>query len=185
MALSVLAMILIADLAFTLLHSRQELKGDGAPLWRNFGAIVGVEVPGWLGFLGFTVGLTALLITLGVVGILAPLSAGCTAFALGALIGARLSDTVVSHLALYLVGYRPNPALASTPLYVIEAGFLAFVFHDRLLADPSATHFGLACGAIFFVLVLPGLWIARLAIPSWRRPRWKAGEQMPSWADRK
>ena len=45
MTTSLLALILIADLAFTLLHSWQELKGDGAPLWRNFGAIVGIAIP--------------------------------------------------------------------------------------------------------------------------------------------
>src|ERR1700760_4252232 len=141
MAMSVLALIAIVDFAFTLVHSWLELKSDGAPLWRNFGAIVGVEIPDLLGFLGFTVGLTLALLALGFVGILAPLSPACTAFALGALIGARLSDTIVSHVALYLMGYRPNPGLISTPLYVLEAAFLAYVFHDRLLAEPLAAKF--------------------------------------------
>lgn len=184
MDIKILALILIVDFAFTLLHSWQELKSDGAPLWRNFGAIVGVEIPDQLGFLGFTVGLTLALFALGFVGIIAPLNATCTAFALAALIGARLSDTVVSHVGLYLMGYRPNPGLSSTPLYVLEAGFLAYVFHARLLADPFAAKVGLACGAIFFLLVLPALWLVRCVVPTWRRPCWKRGEQMPSWAVR-
>ena len=185
MDMSVLALILILDFAFTLLHSYQELKSDGAPLWRNFGAIVGVEIPDLLGFLGFTVGLTVILLALGFVGIIGPSTPACTAFALGALIGARLSDTIVSHVGLYLWGYRPNPGLTSTPLYVIEAGFLVYVFQTRLLADPHTAKVGLACGAIFFLLVLPALWLLRCAVPSWRRPRWKRWEPMPSWAVRK
>ena len=53
-----LALILVADFAITSLHSYQELKGVGAPLWRNFGAIAGLDVPDRLGFLFFTVVLT-------------------------------------------------------------------------------------------------------------------------------
>jgi hypothetical protein len=68
-----LVLILIVDFAFTLLHSYQEWKGAGAPLWRNFGAIVGLKIPDWLGFLGFTVGLTFLLFAVGLIGIMAPL----------------------------------------------------------------------------------------------------------------
>ena len=45
MDITAVLLILIVDFAFTLLHSWQELRGDGAPLWRNFGAIVGVEFP--------------------------------------------------------------------------------------------------------------------------------------------
>jgi hypothetical protein len=40
-----LALILVADFAITSLHSYQEWKGAGAPLWRNFGAIAGLDVP--------------------------------------------------------------------------------------------------------------------------------------------
>ena len=91
--------------------------------------------------------LPLMLFALGLVGILGLFSASCIAFALGALIGARLSDTVVSHVGLYLAGYRPNPGLSSTPLYVLEAVVLAYVFQARLTADPHATKIGLACGS--------------------------------------
>src|SRR6202011_3509183 len=55
-----LFLILGANWAFTLIHVLQEWKGEKVPLWRVFGAIVGVRVPDWLGFLSFTVGLTVL-----------------------------------------------------------------------------------------------------------------------------
>jgi hypothetical protein len=179
---SVLVLVLLADLAFTLLHSWQEWKGAGAPLWRNFGAIVGLQIPDRLGFFGFTVGLTLILFVVGFVAIIGPLGVGSTAFALGALIGARLSDTLVSHLLLYAIGYRPNPGLSSTPLYVLEACFLAWVFWDRLAAAPFAAKIGLPLGVVAFVLVLPGLWLLRLALPQLRRPPWVRWQPMPSWA---
>src|SRR5262249_30162975 len=87
---ALLVLILPADFAITLLHSYQEWKGVGAPLWRNFGAIVGVDIPDWLGFPVFTVLLTLILLSIGFVGLVGPFGAGATAFALGALIGARL-----------------------------------------------------------------------------------------------
>ena len=38
--------VLVAvDFAITLCHTLQEWKGAGAPLWRNFGAIAGLDVP--------------------------------------------------------------------------------------------------------------------------------------------
>jgi hypothetical protein len=55
---STLVLILAADLAITSLHSYQEWRGAGAPLWRNFGAIVGLDIPNWFGFLFFTALLT-------------------------------------------------------------------------------------------------------------------------------
>jgi hypothetical protein len=57
-AAPLLILILAANFAITALHSWQEWKGPGAPLWRNFGAIVGLKIPDALGFLGFTVLLT-------------------------------------------------------------------------------------------------------------------------------
>ena len=70
-----LILILLADFAITLLHSYQEWKGAGAPLWRNFGAIVGLYIPDQWGFPLFTVGLTLALFAIGFVGIIGPLNA--------------------------------------------------------------------------------------------------------------
>src|SRR3954454_11263144 len=95
-----LILVLAANFAITALHSRQEWKGAGAPLWRNFGAIVGVKIPDWLGFVGFTAGLTLILWTLALIGIAGLPRWMPPAFALGALIGARVSDTLVSHVLL-------------------------------------------------------------------------------------
>jgi hypothetical protein len=179
---ALLVLILLADFAFTLLHSYQEWKGAGAPLWRNFGAIVGVELPDSIGFLLFTVVLTLILLVAGVVGILGPFGPRSTAFALGALIGARLSDTLVSHVLLYSVGYRPNPGLSSTPLYVLEALFIVVAFQTRLEAAVVPAEWGLAIGIVFFLSVLPLLLVGRWLMPSWRRSRWQRWQPIPSWA---
>ena len=150
-----LFLILMADFALTSFHSYQEWKARGAPLWRNFGAIVGLDISDKWGFRIFTVSLTLILFVIGFVGIIGPLGAGLTAAALGALIGARLSDTVVSHVLLHSLGYRPNPGLSSTPLYVVEALFIALAFQARLAAAPGCAKFGFAVGVVSFVLVLP------------------------------
>ena len=178
---TLLVLILTASFAITALHSWQEWKGPGAPLWRNFGAIVGVKIPDPLGFLGFTAALTLVLWALALTGIAGWPRWIAPAFALGALIGARLSDTLISHVLLYMLGYRPNPGLSSTPLYVLGALFLIVAFHPGLQADPASAWKGIAAGAIFFVLVLPGLWLLRLLIPGWRRERWRRGQPMPAW----
>jgi hypothetical protein len=178
---ALLVLILAANFAITGLHSFQEWKGAGAPLWRNFGAIVGVKIPDPLGFLGFTAGLTLGLWALALIGI-AGLSLWIPpAFALGALIGARVSDTLISHVLLNALGYRPNPGLSSTPLYVLEALFLIVAFRAGLAADPASAHWGIIAGAGFFVAVLPLLWLAQLLIPGWRRERWQRGHAMPAW----
>jgi hypothetical protein len=69
-------LILGLDWAFSALHSYQEWKGEKAPLWRVFGAIVGIWLPNWLGFGLFTLLLTLLLWGTGLAGIAAwlPLS---------------------------------------------------------------------------------------------------------------
>jgi hypothetical protein len=177
-----LFLILMADFALTSFHSYQEWKARGAPLWRNFGAIVGLDISDKWGFRIFTVSLTLILFVIGFVGIIGPLGAGLTAAALGALIGARLSDTVVSHVLLHSLGYRPNPGLSSTPLYVVEALFIALAFQARLAAAPGCAKFGFAVGVVSFVLVLPGLWLARWFWRDRIRPPWTRWQPMPSWA---
>jgi hypothetical protein len=182
-SLPLLVLILLADFTLTSFHSYQEWKGAGAPLWRNFGAIVGLDIPDQLGFFGFTLLLTLTLFAVGYVGIMGPFGPRCTALALGALIGARLSDTLISHVLLYWIGYRPNPGLSSTPLYFLEAVFIAWVFKAVLTANPDATKYGVIAGAGFFLAVLPLLWLAQLLIPAWRRrPRWLRGQPIPAWA---
>ena len=178
---SLLLLVLAADFAITAIHSWQEWKGAGGPLWRNFGAIVGVKIPDWLGFLGFTAGLTLGLWALALIGIAGWPRWIPPAFALGALIGARVSDTLVSHVLLNALRYRPNPGLPSTPLYIIEALLLIWAFRAGLAADPTSACWGIIVGAGFFVVVLPLLWLARLSIPGWRRECWQRGHAMPAW----
>jgi hypothetical protein len=181
-----LFIILAINWAFTALHSYQEWKGEDVPLWRVFGAIVGLWLPNWLGFLSFTLGLTLTLWGVGLAGIggwlIGPLREACAVGALGVLIGARLSDTLVSHWGLYALGYRPNPGLKTTPLYIIETIFILLTFWKGLALAPKAAWCGFALGAGAFVLVLPALAALRMIAPSWRRERWMRWQPLPAWA---
>jgi len=161
-----LFLILGLDWVFSGVHAYEEWRGEEAPLWRVFGAVVGLWLPNWLGFLLFTLALTLLPIAVG---------------ALGAVIGARISDTLVSHWGLYVLGYRPNPGLKSTPLYVLEAAFILLTFWKGLLLSPHAAIWGFACGAGLFILVLPLLRAWRAIAPSWRRAPWVRWQPLPAW----
>jgi hypothetical protein len=183
-----LFLILGLDWVFTGLHTYQEWRGEAAPLWRVFGAVVGLRLPNLVGFLLFTVTLTLALWGVGLAGIagwlpcvgqLAPHKA---VGALGVLIGARLADTLISHWGLYALGYRPNPGLKSTPLYVLEAVFILLTFWRGLAHEPRAALCGFAIGAVAFILVLPLLWAGRIIKPSWRREPWTRWQPLPAWA---
>jgi len=135
---SVIALFLIlgADLTFSGIHAVQEWKGNGAPIWQYLGAIAGVRIPDSIGFIAFTLALTLVLWGLAVVGIAgAFFDDPCvSAFALGALIGARVSDSFVSHVIPACAGFQPNPGLSSVPLYLAEASFLPIGFQKGLTA---------------------------------------------------
>jgi hypothetical protein len=155
------------------------VEGRRPPLWRNFGAIVGLDIPDRWGFPVFTLSLTLTLLAIAFVGVIGPIGPRSTALALGALIGARLSDTLVSHVLLYGVGYRPNPGLSSTPLHVLEAFFIFLIFGPRLDVAIGFAELGLALGAGTFLLVWPLLLFFRWVIPSRRRPRWQRWQPKP------
>jgi len=185
---STLALFLIlgASCAFTLIHVLQEWKGESVPLLRVFGAVVGTYLPNWVGFLGFTVVLCAAQWLIAAMAI-----AGWPAFsdppwwsiwALGALVGARIGDSVVSHWLLYGLRYRPNPGLSSTVLYALGAIFLLIAFRKGYAVNPHAYRVGFLWGAGFFVAVLPGLWLLHWIVPGWRREKWVRGEPIPDWA---
>jgi hypothetical protein len=183
-----LFLILGLDWVFTGIHTYQEWRGEAAPLWRVFGAVVGLRLPNWLGFLLFTVTLTLALWGVGLAGIAGwlPLAGHLASYkavgALGVLIGARIADTLISHWGLYAVGYRPNPGLKSTPLYVLEAVFILLTFWHGLALYPHAALCGFVIGAGFFILVLPALWALRIIAPSWRREPWTRWQPLPAWA---
>ena len=181
-----LFLILGLDLTFSAIHAYEEWRGEEAPLWRVFGAIVGLWVPNWAGFLVFTVALTLALWGAGLAGICGCLpivghSLPATVGALGVIIGARISDTLVSHWGLYALGYRPNPGLKSTPLYVLEAVFIALTFWKGLSLAPCAAWTGIAVGAVVFILVVPGLRALRTIWPSWARAPWVRWQPLPAW----
>ena len=163
------------------------------PLWRVFGAIVGLFISNGWGFLVFTLVLCALQWLLGfaaiagwlpVIGSLdqpygvGPYGVG----ALGAMLGARVADSVVSHWSLYWLGYRPNPGLSSTVLYCAEVIFILVTFRPGLSAAPTAAWIGFAGGVIFFVGVLPVLRLLRIVLPKCRREPWVRSEPIPAWA---
>jgi hypothetical protein len=187
-----LVIILGVNLSVTLVHILQEWKGEDVPLWRVMGAIAGVCVPHGLGLAVFTVGLLATLWLAGLVGIaglfgcllgaLGPTwGLGLGVAALGFIIGGRISDSVVSHWRLHGAGYRPNPGLSSTALYVVEAGFLLWTFRKGLSGNVLATLAGIVAGALLFVAVLPSLRVLRRTIPVLQREPWLAWQPIPAW----
>src|SRR5262249_16829437 len=173
---SMLALVVLVAVnwAFTLIHILQEWKGEAVPLWRVFGAVGGVRLPNWLGFLSFTLGLCVLQWLVGLAAIAGwlPLAGSLQpstgVLALGAIVGARLGDSVVSHWTLYRLGYRPNPGLSSTVLYCAEAIFILVAFRTGLAHEPTAAWIGFACGAGFFLAVLPLLALLHVIVPPWR-----------------
>ena len=179
------AVILGASLIFTLIHAVQELKGH---LWRYFGAIAGLAVPDVLGVTLFVVVLTVGLWAGAFAGVagwlpgLGTIRTDVTMTAVGFLIGGRLSDSWFSHIRLSLKGYRPNPGLTSTPLYVLEAALLILVFSSGLRSYGRSALAGLALGILLFVSVLPVLRLSRglVALKSIRRDPWIPGEPRPS-----
>lgn len=174
--------LVFANWAITAIHVYEEWKGATVPLWRVFGAVIGVWIPHWLGLLLFAGGLLLVLWGVGLAGLsgwlFQPLDQSVAVIALGAIIGARIADSLILHWALYAVGYRPNPGIKSTALYMLEAAILMIVFREGLASGPSALGFVL--GVIPFVLVWLTLGALRL-IPAWRRPQWTRGQPIPDW----
>jgi len=186
-SLIALIVMLALDWTFSAVHAHEEWRGESAPLWRVFGATVGLWLPNWLGFLLFTLGLTLILWSAGLVAVagwfpfVGDVSIPTAVGAIGFLIGARISDTLISHWALYALGYRPNPGLRSTPLYVIEAAVLLVAFRQGLSLSTSAAFWGFACGAGFFILVLPMLRALQVIVPPWQRTPWARWQPLPAW----
>jgi hypothetical protein len=180
-------LLLALSWAFSAVHVWEEWRGSAFPLWRAFGAIEGVYLPNSLGFLFFTVALLLILwiISAGAIigsGLRGSLTAEQGVFCLGALIGALVSDCIFSHWIPYLAGYRPNPGVRSTALYVIEAALLLWLFGKGLSAYLPQSIVGGLVGALFFLAVWGFLVALRLCVPPWRRPPWVSGQTIPSWA---
>lgn len=134
----------ISSLVVTLFHVVEELIGEGAPLWRYFGRIAGIQIPDDVGAIVFAGGLS---LTLGIVAILAYCYE--MPFFLGVLIGARVGDAIFSHWLLW-IWYRPNPGLPTTLLFVGEV-ILILVFNGW------GSIIGIALGMLFFASVIPVL----------------------------
>ncbi len=112
----------VASAVFTLLHTAEEVwTGDGAPFWgyyrRHFGHGIG-DIAGALLFSGLALTLIGLAISGYLCG---------SPFFLGGLIGARIGDSVLSHIGLRVQFVGPNPGLATAPLYLVEAAVVPCV----------------------------------------------------------
>ncbi len=187
---AILGLVLAADIAFTGIHVWQEWKGERWPLWRVFGAIVGLRLPNVIGFLGFTVALALGQWALGLMGyaawlpLIGSVPTPLAIWSLAAVLGARIADCCVSHWGLWLMQYRPNPGLSSTALYALEAVAIIVAFRKGFAVDPAAAWCGFAVGAGFFISVIPTLAVVRIFAKSWQRePSWTRGEPIPAWAD--
>ncbi len=112
-----------ASVAFTLLHTLgDEPFGAGGPFWDYYAARFGRGTGDPTGFALFVL-LAAVLIALAVGGYLCG-----SELCVGALIGARLGDALVSHIGLRARFPGPNPGLATSPLYLLEAALAPWFF---------------------------------------------------------
>lgn len=135
--------LLVASVGFTLLHATEEtFWGKGAPLWEAFGFITESELPDWLGFLLFFVGLVVAMIGV------AWLGYGGSEFWCGVLVGGRLGDCWFSHWRPTLRG-ADVPGNWTTPLYVAESVWLVWWV--------GADVVGSGVGAMAFAVVLPAM----------------------------
>ena len=178
----VLRLILVLNLALTLVHFVLELKGFQ---WRYPGAIAGLQISNRLGIGLFFVGPLVVLSSLGLVGIvrlfgLVPPGAP-TAF-VAVLIGSRLFDSIFIHIRSHRQGYSPNPALETIPYYLAEAALLTVLFLPGLLSHYIYAALGFAGGWMLLFIVLPGLRVVR----TFRHVEpWQAKTPTPSWVGEK
>lgn len=192
-----LYIVLIFNLALTLVHFVKELKGFQ---WRYLGAIAGLQIPDKLGIISFFVLPLGFVGGLGLVGI-APLNhfvkfvlevlgpaeilhfkdlvtPGAATACVAAVIGSRLSDSIFIHIRPHRQGYCPNPALGTIPLYLAEAAWLTVLFFPGFWNHYIYAAVGFIGGFAFFFTVLPGLKVVR----TFRHVEpWHAGESIPPW----
>ncbi|AMV30040.1 hypothetical protein VT84_36945 [Gemmata sp. SH-PL17] len=134
------------SIAFTVGHTTEEVIGDGGPFWCYYRRHFGRGIDDLLGVILFSE-LAAVLILLALGGYLCG-----SAFCLGALMGARLGDALLSHVFLKLEHAGPNPGVATTPLYLIEFAFVLAVI------PASVSPLGFVLGALVFAV----FWTASL-----------------------
>lgn len=169
---------LAANLALSLVHSYQELRGH---MWRYVGAIVGIRIPDSYGVVLFFVGLTIVLWSVGIVGLVGVpfASEAVQTGGIWCMIGFRFSDSWNLHYRLANLGYVPNPGLPSAPLYLVEGAILTVLFLPSLLLHPAAAVIGYALGWIFFMSVMPIVRRIPMLFPSLRQKVWQAGQMIP------
>ena len=146
----------IWSLLGSLLHLGDEITADGGPIWDNFGKIIGVKLPAWLGFMLFTVTIGAALATLAIIGY-----GYGNQMCVSLLVGTKIGDILFSHLfPTVFRANNPNPGLHTTPLYCFEAIMASIC----LELDIGWALIGIWC----FALVLPILWLIGRLVPPFR-----------------
>lgn len=138
--------IMILSILFSVAHALEETYGEGSPLWDYFGRIANVKIPEIIGFVSVSILLPIVLSILAIIGY----SDDRYLWALSLLCGARLGDTIFSHWLLWIIGYRPNPGIFSSVLYVFEVAFL-FTF--------DLTMLWFIVGVVSFAVVIPSLYV--------------------------
>jgi hypothetical protein len=104
----------------TTVHTRDEVTGENGPIWDYL--LPDWRVPYWAGLAG----LLSLAVGLSAAGWFA--WAGGSGWWASVLFGARVGDGVFSHWLPWFSGRRPNPGMATTPLYAVESVVLLSVF---------------------------------------------------------
>lgn len=115
------AVLAAASVLATVVHTLDEVEGEGGPIWTYLARTYGPEVPDWVGAGGLLV-FSAAQAGAALVGYAAGVGP-----VLWALATVRTADCLVSHWGPWLAGRRPNPGLATTPLYAGEATLIAAV----------------------------------------------------------
>jgi hypothetical protein len=154
------------DLVLTALHVRAEYRGE---LWQYFGDIAGVRIPRRVGVALFSIALPVVLFALSAAAFVPMLLGHApTAWALGALAGARAGDGAFSHLVQAMRGFRPNPGIVSGVVGMVEAVALL------MIAGEAPVGVGYLAGAAFFAAVIPSLDLLRYVLPKrYRVERWR------------
>lgn len=129
----------------TLLHTAEEVFGEGGPFWDYAAELIGLRLS-WFAGAGLFASLAAILVALAAGGYLLS-----STWCLSVLLGARLGDALASHVGLAWLYRRPNPGAATAPLYLIEVG-LALLWIAANRQGERLSIVWLAGGAAAFVV---------------------------------
>jgi hypothetical protein len=143
---------LALSVTLILVHTMEEVRGEGGPLWRYLSDVSGADIYDPAGYAAVALVTPAAMMT-------AVAMAYWTRepFWLGVVFGAKSGDMAFTHTLPTVSGYRPNPGIWSSLLYGTEAIGLA----TALELDPL----GMVVGAAPFMLLWPSLYVMATVRP--------------------